>query len=242
MTPGEYAVVAVAVVLASCVQATSGFGFALLAVPVMTLAIPARDAVVVSSLLGISVSWWQAWHGRAHAVRPLVVRMTAGAYVGMPLGLWAFVAVSDRTLRLWLGVSVLLAVGLLVKRINLTHTGPALDLGAGFVSGVLNTSVSTNGPPLVFALQARHLEPAAFRGTITTVFALSNLVALTLLAAAGEVHRSGLVATAIALPGLLAGQVLGHRLRRHVHGDRFRRMVIWLLVAAAVSAIVAALT
>jgi uncharacterized membrane protein YfcA len=242
MTPAEYALVAIAVVVSSAVQATSGFGFALLGVPLMTLAIPARDAVVVSTLLGMSVSWWQAWHGRAHAIRPLVVRMTAAAYAGMPLGLWAFVAVSDRTLRLWLGVSVLLAVVLLVKRIDLSHTGPGLDIGAGFVSGVLNTSVSTNGPPLVFALQARHLEAAAFRATITMVFALSNLAGLSLFVAAGKVHRSGLVAVAIALPGLFAGQVVGHRLRRHLHGDRFRRMVIWLLVAAAASAIVAALT
>ena len=81
---------------------------------------------------------------------------------------------------LLLGISVLGAVVLLIRRINLRHVGPALDVGAGFLSGVLNTSLSTNGPPLVFVLQGRHLEPPAFRGTISQVFALSNVVGLTL--------------------------------------------------------------
>ena len=49
-------------------------------------------------------------------------------------------------------------------------------VGVGFVSGVLNTSLSTNGPPLVFGLQARHLGAAPFRATISTVFAFSNIV------------------------------------------------------------------
>ena len=138
-------------------------------------------------------------------------------------------------------MSVLVAVGLLVKRINLSHTGPALDIGAGFLSGVLNTSVSDQRAAARVRAAGAAPGAGAFRATITMVFALSNLAGLSLFVAAGEVHRSGLLAVAIALPGLFAGQVAGHRLRRHLHGERFRRMVIWLLVAAAASAIVAAL-
>jgi len=242
VSAGELVVVGVAVFSAALIQVVAGFGFALLAVPVMTLAIPTRDAVVVTTLLGMGMSSWQAAHGRADTDWRLVRRLAIAAYAGMPFGLWVFVAVDDHVLRLMLGVAVLIAVGLLAFDVNLHHSGPALDVGAGFLSGVLNTSISTNGPPLVFALQARQLAPQPFRSTITTVFALSNLLGVTLFVAAGKVHRDGLVAAAIALPSLFVGQLVGFPLRRHVHGDRFRWLVLALMVVAAASAIVAALT
>lgn len=242
MTGVELAAVAAVVFVAALVQVLSGFGFALLAVPLMTLAISAREAVVVSTLLGIGLSTWQAWRQRADADRALVRRLAASAYVGMPFGLWVFVVVGDQTLRLLLGVAVLAATVLLAARLNLRHAGPALDIGAGFLSGVLNTSLSTNGPPLVFVLQARHLDAPAFRGTISAVFALSSLAGIALFVGAGKVTGDGLLAAAVSLPASLAGQFAGFPLRRHIHGERFRLLVLGLLCVAALSAIASALT
>jgi uncharacterized membrane protein YfcA len=237
----ELAVVAGSVFAAAMVQVLSGFGFALLCVPLMALAVDAKEAVVISTLLGAGVSTWQAWHGRAHTERAVARRMILGAYLGMPVGLLVFLRVDDRVLRLLLGVAVLVAVVLLAVRLDLRHAGSRLDTGAGFLSGVLNTSLSTNGPPLVFVLQARHLAPDAFRATITTVFAFSNVLGVSLFVASGKVDRDGLVAAGIALPALFLGQVSGYPLRRHVAGERFRVLVLLLLTAAAVSAIVSAL-
>lgn len=238
MTTGQLLAVAVVVGIAAMVQVVSGFGFALLAVPLMSIAVPTSSAVVVSTLLGAGVSTWQAWHLRAHAVRTVARRLAVAAFAGMPLGLVVFVTVSDDVLRALLGVAVLVAVALLAARIDLRDAGPALDIGAGFVSGVLNTSLSTNGPPLVFALQARHLEPDPFRATINAVFAASNLVGVPLFLLAGEVTGDTLTAAAVALPALVVGQVLGIPLRARFQGERFRRLVLVLLVTAALSAII----
>ncbi len=241
MTALDLVVVGAAVFFAAFTQVISGFGFALLSVPLMTIAIAPKEAVVVSMLVGLTMTGWQAWHLRADADRVLVRRMVAAAYVGMPVGLLVFVSVGDHVLRLCLGVAVLVAVVLLAFRINLHHVGPGLDVGAGFVSGVLNTSLSTNGPPLVFALQARQLEPDRFRATISWVFTLSAVVGLGLFIAAGKVTRDGLVAAAVAIPAMLLGNLAGFPIRKHVHGERFRVLVLLLLMAAAVSAIVGAL-
>ncbi len=241
VTTDQLIVVGVAVFTASFMQIVAGFGFALLSVPLMTLAIEPKVAVVVSSLTGIFVTTWQAVHSRADSDKLLVRRMTIAAYVGMPLGLLVFVTVDDNVLRFLLGVAVLVAVVLLAMRINLHRAGPRLDYGAGFISGVLNTSLSTNGPPLVFALQARQLPAVEFRATISTVFALSNILGLTLFIASGNVTRVGLTAAGVTIPAMLAGQLLGYPIRKHVDGERFRWLVLVLLTGAAVSAIVNAL-
>lgn len=64
MTGAETAVLVVSVLIASTTQVTVGFGFALLSVPLMALALPTREAVVVSTILGLVTSSFQAWHGR----------------------------------------------------------------------------------------------------------------------------------------------------------------------------------
>jgi uncharacterized membrane protein YfcA len=229
------------VFVAAFMQIVAGFGFALLAVPLMTLAIEPKIAVVVSTLTGIFVTSWQAYKDRALADKVLVKRMTIGAYLGMPLGLIVFLTVDDNVLRFLLGVAVLVAAILLALRVNLHHVGPRLDYGSGFLSGVLATSLSTNGPPLVFVLQARQLPAVTFRATISTVFALSNIGGLALFIASGEITRDGIVAAAVTVPAMLFGQLLGFPIRKHVHGERFRWLVLLLLVAAAISAIINAI-
>jgi uncharacterized membrane protein YfcA len=238
VTAAQLIFVGAAVFIAAFTQIVAGFGFALLGVPLMTLAIDPKIAVVVSALTGITVTTWQAIHGWKDADKKLVRRLTLAAYCGMPFGLLVFIVVDDRVLRLLLGLAVLVAVVLLALRLNLHHAGPHLDYAAGVVSGVLNTSLSTNGPPLVFALQARRLPPTTFRATISAVFALSNILGLTLFIASGRVTREGVVAATVTIPAMLFGQLLGFPLRKHIHGERFRWLVLFLLTGAAVSAII----
>lgn len=240
MTTAQIIAVIGAVFVASFVQALAGFGFGLLAMPLMTLAVSPTSAVVVSTLVGVLVSTWQSWFLRADAERPIVKRMAIGAYLGMPLGLVVLNTVSETALRFALGVAVLAAVVLLALDVQI-RAGRTGDAVAGFASGVLNTSLSTNGPPLVFVLQARRLDAAAFRATIVAVFALSNVFAVTLFILTGKVNRNGVVAALLAVPALLAGQLIGFPLRRHLHGERFRAFVLVLLGAAGVSAIIGAL-
>ncbi len=240
MTVLQFATVASAAFVASFVQAVAGFGFGLLAVPVMTLAISPQRAVVVSSLVGVMITTWQAWSLRADADRLLVRRLTIAAYVGMPLGLVVLITVGDDALRVSLGVSVLIATALLASNVRFP-VGRRSDVVAGFVSGVLNTSLSTNGPPLVVVLQARQLGAQQFRATISAVFALSNVFALSLFLGTGKVTVPGLEAAGLAAPAVVVGQLLGYPIRRHLHGQRFRVLVLCLLAGAGVSAIVAAL-
>ncbi len=241
MTTAQLIIVSVAIFVAAVVQVVAGFGFSLLCMPIMTLAVPVEQAVVVSTLLAFSTTSWQSWFLRHDAQRALVRRTVIAAYVGMPLGLVVLNVVPDRWLRLMLGVAVLLATWLLLRRLSLAHAGPSLDYSMGFLSGVLNTSMSTNGPPLVFDLQARHLPPAQFRATLAIVFAISSVGSLSLFVADGKVTHDGLIASLIAVPAWGAGQLVGWPLRKHLHGERFRYLVLALLALAGTLAIVFAL-
>jgi uncharacterized protein len=237
-----WAGLAAALVFASTVQAVTGFGFALLAMPLLSLAVGAKDAVAVSSIVGALGSTVLFARTRRDVRWPLVGPLLGGAVLGMPIGLAVLLTVDDDVLKAAIAVTVLVFVVILQRGWSLEGAGRRVDVVAGFVSGVLNTSVSTNGPPLVLTLHARNLPPEAFRGTISAVFACSAVVANVLLASAGRYTPTVLAYAALGPPALLVGSFLGARIGRHVPAQRFRSLVLGLLVLAASASLVSALT
>lgn len=242
MTTAQIAVVLVFIAFAAFMQKVSGFGFGLIAVPLMSLVVSPQRAVIIATLLGLFTTTMQAWVEREHTVVPVARRLFAGACVGMPFGLMVYVAVPANGLRLVLGVVVIVAAFILSRGFTLQHGNTMAEYVVGAISGVLNTSVSTNGPPLVFLLQARGYDPHTFRGTITRVFLYSNLVSVSMFVAAGKVHRTPAMVALSAIPVVLVMQWLGARAQQHVKGDRFRALVLGLMFASGISAIIAGLT
>jgi len=241
-TTAQVALVTAAIFLSAMVTAVAGFGFGLMSVPLMSLAIDLHSAVIVSSIVAVLANAVQAVLFRRHLDVRLGNRLLAASIVGLPIGYLVYALVSDHVLRIALGVGVVAAVAALARGLNLAHLGPRIDWLLGFLSGVLNTSISTSGPPLVFDLQARKLGPDQFRGTINYIFLLSGSLGLVLFVAGGKVHVHELRAGLIAAPALGLGMWVGLPLRRRFSPERFRTLVLILLLAGAAGAVAKAFT
>ena len=221
--------------VSSFAQSLAGFGFGLLAVPLMSLMVLPHDAVVVATLIGAVSTTAQAIIDRRACEWGVAGRMSIAAYAGMPAGLLAFVVVSESSMRLVLGIVVVLATVVLARGyVARSHSRP-LDFLMGWMSGVLSTSTSTNGPPLVFLLQARGMPPHSFRATLNSVFAISNVGAITLFAATGHITADGCVAALVSLPVLFGSLRAGYALRPRVNAAFFRTLVLTLLFVSGVS-------
>jgi len=230
------------VLLAATVQNIVGFGFALLAVPLMAVFIDTRDGVVIATFLGFISSGFQAWSGRREADYAVVRRLSFSCLLGIPLGLVVFNSVDVQVLKVLLGVGVLCSVVLLVKGSTLQNSGAWLEWMAGILSGALAASLSTNGPPLVFALQSRKMPIARFRATISMIFTVSGVVTLASFALLRKVSQDQMGASLISMPVLLGGIFLGRRLQRLVNEAASRRFVLTLLTVAGISALLAGLS
>jgi uncharacterized membrane protein YfcA len=229
------------VALAAIVQLAAGFGFGLTAVPLLSIAIGAHDAVVVALFLAAFTNAFQAWSGRRDTDRPVAARLLAGAIVGLPVGLLVYQLVDDRVLRVVIGCSVLVAVVVIALGLDLRHAGPGLDAAGGALAGALTMSSGVNGPPLVFVLQARHFAQHRFRATVTTVFVVLDIVGVVVFAATGDLDADVLTVVAASVPGLALGAVVGIAVRRHLDPRRFRALVLVLLMVAGVSTLVSAI-
>src|SRR4029079_17328466 len=81
---------------------------------------------------------------------------------------------------------------------------------AGLASGILNTSTSMSGPPVVVYLQGRGVDPGRFRATLAPSFRASGLVAIALFIASGRYDATTWGETALAIPALAVGWLAGN--------------------------------
>ncbi|HEU5225919.1 MAG TPA: sulfite exporter TauE/SafE family protein [Actinomycetota bacterium] len=228
------------VALASAAQAVSGFGFALIGAPLVAVLVGPKEAVVGLAMIGLVLVAQLSLRGRGHVDRPTVGVVTAAAIVGMPLGLVVLVLANDRALTLAIAIAVI-AFSLLLWRGARVPAGRRTDAAAGFTAGILSTSTGTSGPPIVIALSAKQLEPAAFRATISAIFLVQGSVSLVAFAIGGQITRDAVAVALAGLPGVIIGSIVGERGFRRLDTPKFRRVVLGMLFLSGAVALFGAL-
>jgi uncharacterized protein len=233
---GTAAEVAFIVFAAAALQRAVGFGFALLAVPLVAFVVPTKSAVVIVFLTGAVTSVWMACRLVHHVEWQTTRRLAAGAVVGAPVGVVILSLVSATTLRLVLGVTTSVAALWIIGSSRRAGARPVrhkrpVTFGLGVASGVLNTALATSGPPLVYELRRTGFHGDRFRATISAVFVISNLIGLPLLALAGLITADEAALAAIAIIPCVAGFLAGGRLARQLSPSRFAWAVDLLLLA-----------
>jgi uncharacterized membrane protein YfcA len=234
-------IIAAIILFTSVVQSVAGFGFSLLAVPLMVLFIDLQQAVIVATLLGTVSNFGQAWQLRNHQHRPIAYRFIVASCLGAPFGYALFRYANQSLLKVLLGGAVLFGVWMLARGRDLQSAHVSLDWFMGLLSGVLLLATSTNGPPIVFTLQARRLEPESQRATLNLIFSITGVFSVCVFALTGQIHSDELYVALIATPIMLLGVYFGVVLRKYIDAVAFKNMVLILLTLGGLSSIASAL-
>ena len=221
--------------LAALAQAVTGFGSALVAVPLLALVTDPVTAVVVATTVSLVLSSGAAWRERAYVDPGRARTLTLTGVVGMPVGLAALHLLDESALTAVIAVVMLVMVALVAS--GLRVPAGALPV-AGLASGALLTSTGMNGPPLVMALA--RLEPLRYRATLQAVFAGQDVVAVASFVALGMWSGESALLVVAGVAGLPLGWRLGDAIFRRVPAHRLRHVVIAGLVLTAVSLLVTA--
>jgi uncharacterized membrane protein YfcA len=234
-------IIATIILFTSTIQSIAGFGFALLAVPLLVLFVDLHQAVIVSTLLGTVSNFGQTWQLRHHQHRAIASRFIVASCLGAPFGFALFRYGNQSVLKVLLGIAVLFGVWMLARGRDLQNAHVALDWLMGWLSGVLLMATSTNGPPIVFTLQARRLEPDTQRATLNLIFSVTGVFSICVFALARKIHADEIVVSLVTAPLMLLGVYVGVILRKRIDAVAFRKMVLVLLTLGGVSSIASAL-
>lgn len=224
---------------AAVVQSLTGLGFGLIIVPPLVLVLGAKDAVVVSNVLGTVLSGAMLLRIHAGVEWRMGIVLLVGAVAGMPLGLAVLILIDPDLLQVLIACTVIVFTVLLARGMQIHSAGAFGDAVSGILSGILRMSTSMSGPPVVIYLQGRGLTSDRFRATLAAFFAASGIISIGLFLAGGQLDRAVALDALPALPALALGLAVGGALYTRVDEHRFRLLVRTVLIASALLAIVA---
>jgi uncharacterized membrane protein YfcA len=220
-----YSVVALAILVASCLQASIGFGIGMLAAPVVALVDPGLipgTLIMVATLVTLMVVLREREDLDLHGTGWALVGRVPGTIAGAVL----LAMLPHRAL------AILLA-GVVLVGVVLTSTGwiPAPRrrnvVLAGATSGLLGTATSIGGPPMALVWQRN--SGARLRGTMSGFFLVGSVMSIAALAVAGAVDSRTFWGFAVMIPAAVAGYVLSLRINRFLDPKRLR----WLAIGAS---------
>jgi uncharacterized membrane protein YfcA len=213
-------------------QAVSGFGFAMVAVPLLTLVLGPRSAIAVATMVSAVLALLVSVRLRNQVCWSVAGSFTASALVGMPVGLAVLLLVSAPVLTLCIAAMVVVFAGITVVGLQVRGS-TASSVGAGLLSGLFLTSAGMNGPPLVAGLHAMRFDPRELRATLQATFAVQDLLAVVGFAVVGLLTSTSWLLAAAALPGAVFGWMAGSKVFAWLPAERFRAVVVGMLMLSA---------
>ncbi|MEM8561484.1 MAG: sulfite exporter TauE/SafE family protein [Pseudomonadota bacterium] len=191
--------------VASILQAAVGYGFGLVAVPLLLMVSPAFipvPLIMASLLLMAYVAAKNRFALADHKIWPLLL----GLCIGAPIGAYLLGVFSSTALGYW--VAFVVSIGLVASLSGIVFPiNPPNQFLAGLLSNVFGTSTGVGGPPI--ALLYQNQSAPAIRAVLSTSFFLGGLLSLTALWGTGHVTAQSIQMTAYLLPGIVIGAALG---------------------------------
>ena len=207
MTPADFAVVIIAMGIGAVLQASVGYGMALIAGPCLVLIDPRfapgpllASSVVLSLLMANrekqSIDLW----GLKWAL--------AGRIPSAFLGAAILAAIPEEYMIVTFGGLVLLAVAMSASGLRFPP-GKVVLLSAGVLSGLMGTIASIGGPPV--ALVYQDAPGDRLRATLSGYFIVGAVISIIALAGIGRFGMAEVWLSLVLLPSVLAGFALSSR-------------------------------
>jgi uncharacterized membrane protein YfcA len=224
---------------AGLLYAVSGFGFAVIAVPLYLLLLDPREAVQVAIILSTGLALTVIPGLRQNIAAGLLLRLAIGSVAGLPIGLLSFRRLDPLLVRLGIGATIL-AFAAVVARSRRRPGEPRAafrrtrgrDVFAGILAGVANALVGMAGPPVLIYLLLAGTAGQIVRATLLAFFALSYSATLASHAATVGMPAATWTTAGILAPFALLGGLVGRPIGDRLGTDGFARVAMALLAVA----------
>lgn len=228
--------VAAIVFWAAFMQALSGFGFALIVMPLITIVMGLQTAAPLVALMGLTLYTINLVRYRQAIDLKKVLRLSAASVLGIPVGIWALANVDESIIKPLLGL-ILIAYALyaLVRPAAPPLRSHRWIYPAGFAAGCLGGAYNTPGPPLIVYGSLRQWPKEEFRAILQALFFLNALLIVVSHHVAHNLTTDVFTFYLYAAPALLLGILAGSRFDRRLDKDRFRTIITVMILVLGVS-------
>jgi uncharacterized protein len=243
--PAELAALAAFAFLGSIVFGITGFGAALVTIPLATHFVSLPFALALFVLMDLANAFRIGFENPKNAVRAEWTRMVPTILLGTVAGVTLLVNLPRQATTLALGIFVIAFAlySLLSGGSSRAMLGSGWAYVAGFAGGITSTLFGAGGPPYVMYLAHRGLTKEQYRATL----GLATLTSISLRTAAFFITgilldwKVWTYALAVVPVGLLGIWAAAHLFRR-ISRDTLMRVVALMLLVSGVSLVIRALS
>jgi len=227
------------VALAGAVQGLTGFGSALIMVPVLSLFLTPKEVVPITVLLGTVINLSVLVQARRSFDWKVVLPLFVPAVLCIPLGALLLMFLPSSILRIAIGTVVLAtSSGLLLGFSVELRNAKLASIPVGALSGLLQGSITMSGPPVILFFQNQGMAKDRFRANIVAYFLATNLITIIAFAAGGIMTPASATPALYFLPALAVGLVIGMVASGRVPEKPFRTLALWVVALAGISSLI----
>ncbi len=210
-------------------QSLSGFGFALIAMPILVQLVGIQVAAPLVAALALMLNVINGIRWRQALDFSEIKRLGIWMALGVPIGIWGIFALNETIVKVGLGVLlVAYALFALLKPEQLPTISRRWAYPAGFLAGLLGGAYNTSGPPLILYGSLRNWSHQRFRAVLQSLFGFAASIVVIGHIIAGNYTQPVLRLTVIALPGTFIAVLLGALLDRHIRPEHLKK---WITIA-----------
>lgn len=239
----EVGLVWASIFLAGLVRGLTGFGLAIVLIPLISLIIEPERAVLIGILMGVLTSplgYAKARHSIDRAItRPII---WSGILVS-PIGLYVLTITPPDIARMAIAVIAIISFFVLImKRAPEPPKGKVALLATGMTTGLLGGFAAMPGPPVIHYFVRSSIPAATARDAMIVIFFWSPLAVAGFALIAGRLDWPLGALALSGFPMLAGGNALGTHFFGRLSDPLWRGLVLFLIAGSAVGAVIRLLT
>jgi len=198
------------VVVAGFLQGLTGFGFVLIALPLLGLFIGIKTIIPLVILLALCISMTLSVQLRSSINLKSIYGLMAATIPGIPLGVYTLKHIPAEMLAIIVGIIMVAFTSYqLLAKPTAKQLGIPSTILAGFVSGVLAGSIGAGGPPVIVYSSLQPWTKDQAKATLAFYFAICGAMVSITHAYTGLITQEVLKLFLISIPALIVGILLG---------------------------------
>ena len=231
------AVSSLIIFVAFFIRSLTGFGSALVSIPLLALLFDLKFAVPLEALLEVGISILLMSKVYKAISKTTLVPLIMGTIIGSLLGTYILYSFANVFLKRMLGVAIILfALSLLLEKTSnaIKSVSSGWGLLAGAIGGVFGGLFGTSGPPFVMYLTYKLKQKDVLRASLVGLFTIDYTWRVGVFATTGlltmEIFKFALILT----PALVLGTILGHKTHFKINETRFRQIIAAILIISGI--------
>ncbi|ALM07064.1 permease [Sediminicola sp. YIK13] len=220
------------------IQTVIGFAGALVALPILLLAMPLPDAIAYISIfyfISTPVFVYREWKNMD---KDILKKLALSSIVGVIIGIVILSYGQPLFLKKALGVFIVLFVLKSLRKQKETKRASKMEYTYGFLGGFFSGVFSTGGPLYVMVVKNVSPDVKTFRATMFGILGLVTVVRLPVLAIGGILTVNQLYNALFVLPFFIMALVLGKKAYLKMDEQLLKKIILGLLFVSGIMLLV----